>query len=381
MSAEDLGKKLLGEVEEVGLDEVGIHFTVPETSDTNTLQILTSLRNGNDGAASTCFGIPPLDAMLQCLADIRSSTTTSPSTPPVLELMSLAPGGGKTQFLYHLIAIAVLTKSQGGRQGAVVILDADGRFSVPRLAQQITSLLTNNNASGEGVPSPSELGDAVLAALRHVHIFHPHSLASTTATLRSLPAHLFDPSAHHSFDRAIAFIALDSASAFYWQYRSDVDDAALPSAPDTEKPSTRAQQAYSHFLSSLKHASEVLNAPLFYTARHLGPLKDSSCFGPSSRSFRPSLPPPWPSLPTLRLVVHRTPVRKLPVQISVEEARRESVARQKAVVEGRFECFVNEFGVEERVLQRLRVGGAGFDVMITEEGVSLRSEVLSDEDV
>jgi DNA-repair protein XRCC2 len=362
MSAEDLGKKLLGEVEEVGLDEVGIHFTVPETSDTNTLQILTSLRNGNDGAASTCFGIPPLDAMLQCLADIRSSTTTSPSTPPVLELMSLVPGGGKTQFLYHLTAIAVLTKAQGGRQGAVVILDTDGRFSVPRLAQQITSLLTSNNAaqqtSGEGVPSPSELRDAVLAALRHVHIFHPHSLASTTATLRSLPAHLFDPSAHHSFDRAIAFIALDSASAFYWQYRSDVDDAALPSAPDTEEPSTRAQQAYSHFLSSLKHASEVLNAPLFYTARHLGPLKDSSCFGPSSRSFRPSLPPPC-----------------------VEEARRESVARQKAVAEGRFECFVNEFGVEERVLQRLRVGGAGFDVMITEEGVSLRSEVLSDEDV
>lgn len=38
---------------------------------------------------------------------------------------------------------------------------------------------------------------------------------------------IFHPTVYHSFDRAIVFIALDSASAVYWQYRSEVDDATL----------------------------------------------------------------------------------------------------------------------------------------------------------
>ncbi|KJX98862.1 rad51 family DNA repair protein [Zymoseptoria brevis] len=355
MSAENLGRKLLGEVEEVGLDE-----------------ILNSLRSNDNETTSTTFGIPPLDTMLKNMSEFRQS-----NMPPVLELISLVSGGGKTHLLYHLTAIAIILKAQGGRQSAVVIIDTDGRFSVPRLAEQVKLLLAQHSAQNptNASPSPpSDMEETIHAALRHVHIFHPHSLASTTATLRSLPTYLFNPTAHHSFDRAVAFIGLDSASAFYWQYRSEADDAALV-PPTGIAGSNKSARAYTDLLSAFRHSSKVLNAPLIFTNRHLGALKDPNSMGPSSRSFRPSLPPPWPNAPTLRLVVHRAAVRKLPVQISVEEAKRESETRQQVVREGKFECFVDEFGVEERVLQRLRVDGAGFDFRITAEGVVLRSEV------
>jgi DNA-repair protein XRCC2 len=385
MSAEDLGKKLHAEVEEVGLDEVCFDYDV-KGSNTHQTKILNTLRHNDDDHTIAHFGIPALDTMLHCMADVRASSTKLPPTLPVLELMSLVPGGGKTHLLYYLTAIAVLPKPHGGRQSSVVIIDTDGWFSVPRLAEQMKSLLSQHAAHTSDAPpsSPSTRDEILHSALRHVHIFHPHSLESTTATLRSLPTYLFNPTAHHSFDRAIAFIALDSASAFYWQFRADAEDAALPSdtsiSPTKSKAYAHPSQAYANLAAALKHASKVLNTPIIYTTRHLGLLKDPASYGPSSRSFRPPLPAPWPSFSTLRLVVHRAAVRKLPVQMSVEEARREAEARQKVVDDGKFECFVDEFGVEETVLQRLRVGGAGFDFRIMGDGVSLRSNVMSPEE-
>jgi DNA-repair protein XRCC2 len=42
---------------------------------------------------------------------------------------------------------------------------------------------------------------------------------------------------------------------------------------------------------------------------------------------------------------------------------REAAVRQKAVEEGKFECFVNEWGLEERLLRRLNGGGFGFRIV------------------
>lgn len=160
-------------------------------------------------------------------------------------------------------------------------------------------------------------------------------------------------------------MALDSASAFYWQHRTDFDDAAL--LPSTSKPNNYVQLA-----AALKNSQRIFNTSLIFTSWHNGPIKDPSSnhLGPEAQSFRSSLPAPWPTLPTLRFIVHRAPVRKLPVEISVEDALRESETRQKVVEKGKVECFVNEFGVEEGVLQNLRKGGAGFDFFITEDGVA-----------
>ena len=50
----------------------------------------------------------------------------------------------------------------------------------------------------------------------------------------------------------------------------------------------------------------------------------------------------------------------------MEQALREAGDRQKAVDEGKFGCFVNEWGLDEQVL--MKVGG-GFGFRIRGEGV------------
>lgn len=271
----------------------------------------------------------------------------------------------------HLTAVAVLPRNMGGKQAAVVIIDTDGRFSVPRLAHQIKRQVSLNQK--EDITT-SEVEDIMLLSLKHVHIFSPQSLLSTIATINSLQSYLFNPTRHHSFDRAISFIALDSASTFYWQHRTETDDAILLTSTSTGaiKPTSRSN-GHIQLAASLKNATRTFNTSLIFTSWHNGaPLKDpTSNLGPDAQSFRSSLPSPWPNLATLRLIVHRAPVRKLPVEMSVEDALRETESRQKVVEKGKAECFVNEFGVEESVMQILRASGAGFDFYITEGGVEM----------
>lgn len=64
-------------------------------------------------------------------------------------------------------------------------------------------------------------------------------------------------------------------------------------------------------------------------------------------------------------------MRKLPAGISLEDAMRENDIRKKVVALGKFECFVNEWGIDEKVMQRLRARGAMFEIFITKEGVKI----------
>lgn len=272
--------------------------------------------------------------------------------------------------LYHLTAIAVLPMHVGGRQAAVVIIDTDGRFSIPRLAHQIKRQATL------GLQEPmnaSNVEEIMLVSLNHVHVFSPQSLPSTIATINSLPTYLFNATKHHSFDRIINFIALDSASAFYWRHRADIDDAILLTSTTTDSRSVSQPSGYAQLAAALKNSIRIFNTSVIFSSWHLGAVRDvTSNMGSEVQSFRPSLPSPWPALPTLRLIVHRAPVRKLPIELGVEDALRESETRQRVVDKGKVECFVNESGIEEHTMQKLRARGAGFDFYITGDGVDVR---------
>lgn len=261
--------------------------------------------------------------------------------------MSLAPDNGATHLLYHLCMQAILPADVGGKNACAVLIDADGTFSVPHLAKQLQLVLERRYVDKAVVDS------TIHHLLKHVHIFRPRNLASTVATIDSLPAYLFDADRHYSFDRAVAFIAIHSASTFYWQDRLEVEDAQILS-PGESRPS-----GYVALASSLQTACRALDCPGIVSRWHLGPGPAHSQ-NASTRSFRPALPG---FSPTLRLVVQRVPVRKFPPGISVEDARREAEDRQRAVDEGKFECFVNESGgSSERVRMRLEEAGFGFRI-------------------
>lgn len=345
-----------------------------------------------DETSPSPFGLPQLDRLLQAATESRlSATKTRRSSNPILELTSVATGGGKTHLLYYLVAIAALPVCQGGKGACAIILDTDGTFCAPRLAQQIRTILIRQNDNGsrdsedEQTLSEDHLMNVTLSSLTHVHIFRPQSLPSTIATLDTLPTYLFNKSLHHSIDRPVGFIALDSASAFYWQHRAEEEEAAFltttttsatdpdrrpqHSKPDPEKPT------YTHLTTALKTAATTFSCPLLLTTQHHGPAPNIPSRAhipgaPDTRSLRPtSLPAPLAQLPTLRLILQRIPVRKFPPGIGIAEAQREARDRLAAVEEGKFEAVVNEWGIDERTLARLQREGAGFGFRVVEEGV------------
>lgn len=92
----------------------------------------------------------------------RPATSHAQKKPPVIEISSPNSGGGKSQLIYYLAAICVLPatfkgRKTGGRDGAVVLLDTDGKLDIRRLYQIAEGVVwhslranTRQNATAEG---------------------------------------------------------------------------------------------------------------------------------------------------------------------------------------------------------------------------------------
>ncbi|KAK3065664.1 hypothetical protein LTR53_018166, partial [Teratosphaeriaceae sp. CCFEE 6253] len=240
----------------------------------------------------------------------------------------------------------------------------------------VRTFIRKTHKASEQTPADAFVDGIISTALKHVHIFRPHSLASTIATLDALPEYLFDKTRHYSFDRPVAFVALDSASAFYWQSKAEEENAAFLAATMSTDHKQPAPASYASLASALKYISSMLHCPIVLTSKHLNPVTQLGTPGPDSQTLRPCLPAPLSNLPTLRLISHRLPVRKFPAGISVEGARREAGDRQQAVKAARFACEVNEWNLDERTLRKLQQEGSGFGFRITGEGLIIETKAV-----
>ena len=265
----------------------------------------------------------------------------------------------------------MLANADGGKEACAVVLDTDGAFSVPRLAAQLRFMISKRH---EQLPVQT-IEDVVHTALKHVHIFRPASLASAIATLDMLTTYLFDENRHHSLHRPVAFIAMDSTSAFYWQDRAEREDVGFVAALSKSTYKSAMQPSgYTELATAITAACEVLKCPSLITNWETGSTMSADGHDSSAHAIRPLIHGPWSRLPTLRLIVRRLPIRKLPPGICVEEALREADERRKAVEEGRFECRINEWGLTAGMLQELRsAGGGGFNFTVTSDGVQVDS--------
>jgi len=360
---------------------------------------LFTLRTINDPESSTRTGVDAIDELLAIFSGssrppeehdardvlIRSVQATKRRPPPFIELTSPSPGDGKRHLLYYLVAVAVLPSHLcsifvGGQDGAIIIMDNDNRFSVPRLVQIMQHLLSNKivkaktgPTSETQLPTSKDMDQAIEAALSHVHIFRPQSMESLLTTITNLRSYIFDPDSHYSIHKRIHSIMLSSASAFYWQDRCDMDTAAALSVPSASATTNqKPRSAYIQLAASLRNISAELSCPVIYTTWTTSPVQLGNT------AIRPSLPNPWPTLPLLRLVVQRRSVRKLPGAISAEEALRDRKDRSEAVAEGWFDVSVNGYNSDEwtdamREGLREMGGGGGFAMRIWHEGVDVDS--------
>lgn len=315
-----------------------------------------------------------MDGLLRSAIEARTSSTRpghQASTPPVIEIMSLSPGDGKTHILYHLTIMAVSPARLGGKQACVVIIDMDGNFSIPRLAHLMENYIRRQDSNeSEDVP-----GSIVQDSLQHVHVLRPQSLAATIAAVRALPMYLLNANKHHSFERSVSFIALDTLTAFYWQSKAEHDDAKLLDSITNDPTMAYQPATYAQLAAAIQHSSKALQTLVIAMTRSIGQARGNVPeHFPEIHSFKPPLPSPWLTLPTLRLVVHRSPVRNLPVGVTLGEARRESALRQKVVERGQFVCFVNEWVMDETQRARLRQKDHCFKFFVNADRVGFDDE-------
>lgn len=299
----------------------------------------------------------------------------------------------------------------GGQNAAVVVLDTDTRFSVLRVAQvmrgyisqclqrqqqqQSSTTPSNHTVAGNRYSGPeprvSETDTAIATetaireALKHIHIYRPQSLRSLIATITALPIYLFDASAHHSSTRRVGVILLDSASAFVWSERAEDEMARVPGstfAGDAgiggAKAAASSSSRWAELAACLRTASTTLHCPVVYTAWNLSSPHSTGAgvgggggAGQFSASIRPQLPPPFGTLPTLRLVISRRHVRKFAPGMSGEEAIREAGDRQTVVERGVFDVEFNRWSGGGDGGGGGRRVGVGFVVKITEDGIVL----------
>jgi hypothetical protein len=351
-------------------------------------------------------GEVPATNELPSNAFFAHSTNRSKRPSPVVEVSSSLSASGKSQLLYYLIAHAILPRSFGdspigGREAAVVLIDADDRFDAGALrivaqgiVRQAQSLSDTGVHTTQG-PSDDELETIVRSALQHVHVFRPQSSSALLATLCTLDTYLFNLSRHNSASRPLQMIAIDSVTAFFWQdrLRDEVARTEDIGRPRTEIDQER-EQKQSFYLSDLcaelvvelKRLQGRFGCTVVYTATVSGGRPSTinsshSALGPYDRSpsrtpsLRPALPAPWGVFPTLRLVVHRDLVRSFPPAISAHDARKDAPMRQSVVRQGKFSAWVNSWGREEwprRVADSVdALNGGCFSFYVRETGIEI----------
>ncbi|KAL5354982.1 hypothetical protein BJX96DRAFT_170237 [Aspergillus floccosus] len=318
------------------------------------------------------------------------STEYTPSlsraNSPVIEISSTASTAGKSQLLYYLTAIAILPlrcgqHQLGGRESAVVFIDTDGRFDVERLRTIAQGVIRKRLPDQDATTHADDIHATITTSLQHLHIFRPQSSASLLATLQRLDTYLFDLSRHFSSTRPLHSIFIDSASAFFWQDKlhdevarvEDIGRAYADIEHDRRhKQSFYLSEMYAELVAELKRLQRRFSCALIYTTTawsgrpatngpgdsNPGPftLYDPHSLTLKFPSSRPSLPAPWGTFPTVRLLVRREAVRPFPPGMAPAEAQGDAAMRQGVVRRGRFSAWVNGWGCEDwprRIVDRL----------------------------
>ena len=289
---------------------------------------------------------------------------------PVLEICSENTGAGKTQLLYYIVANGVLPEIHGstildGKSGSVIFIDTDGRFNVDRLVQVMQYYIESKKNEEDTMDGIDQL---IERSLQHVHVFQPRTMSSFLETLSSLRDYLFEPSAHVSSNRAVNSIVIDSASAFYWDTRAALEterinalDAKAPGASAASMPPPKPNP-YALLVNRLRAQQQIFSCAVIIAStatKHRNP-------NTGEENIR-TLPAPWQTFPTTRLMVRRDHVRKFVVGIAWEEAEKDKLLRQAAVDQGHFVASSMSAGLD-------------FKFAITKDGVRILDDRKEGED-
>lgn len=269
---------------------------------------------------------------------------------PVIEIVDTATGSGKTHILYHIAALSTLPEmyldtTLNGKAAAVIVLDNDGRFDVHRLRKIMESHI-KRCCEGPNHVSEEDIASIIDSALMHIHIYHPSSSENMISILEEVFVYLLDQTKHHSGQRRLDAILIDSLGAFYWQDRmnelgpgSDGDQTGL----GLDKTYRRLHEVLSKVC--LKFGAFVVAAN--WGLRPINNLREGNLGTATNRSDRGchvdltsakevcmplcQLPPSWSASVDYRFIVSRNRPPPFPHRITLENARRMQLEREGAL--------------------------------------------------
>ena len=257
---------------------------------------------------------------------------------PFIELASTSPCSGKTHLLYLICTVSVLPRSYcvptsptsptprnvqlNGKNGVIVVLDCDYRFSIRRLCMvmkhYIFSHLTEEEKAqhGEAFQNPAIWVESlILASLKRIFVFRPiSSTEQLLETLISLPEFLLSTLTNPLQTLHLAGILIDSVSSFYWQDRagdsiptsSNVDEEllaqqapAFPLPGVYVNPMTTLTSKYQPLVKQI-HALQKLFGCFVVTTRRLHMVQRQAQI-----TLQNPLPGAWTMAVTIRIMVNR----------------------------------------------------------------------------
>lgn len=258
----------------------------------------------------------------------------------------------------------------------MVWLDTDGRFSSLRLAQVCARMLQCHSSYSSKIDLDAQVKDG----LSHVHVLRPQSSAQLIAMLKMLPDYLLSPDKHHSQQRPLGLVVLDSATAFYWTDRADAEVARL-SDPGASAPPSTASQVMLH----LKEIETTFECTVILTTDASLQRKTRTRLDPTIRTVAESPMPPqnehtfqdlWTNFAAVTFDVHRVPVPQFAPAMTIEECTRDQPRRLDALQQGRYRAQFLWTGKESSDLKedmRKLQNGEGFGFKITTQGVELET--------
>ncbi|KAM9774559.1 DNA repair protein XRCC2 isoform 1-T1 [Syngnathus typhle] len=206
---------------------------------------------------------------------------------------------GKTELLYHFLCRAVLPVDAGGLQLEVLFVDTDYSLDVLRLVGILDARLGGAGSSSR----PRQPAEArVRECLSRLLVAHCNSSRQLLATLHALETRL-------ASRPGLAFILLDSASAFYWPDRGE----GGASVSKQEEKLSKCSQLLGALLSILSEHFLVLILTCHPLARDYRISVFASCHSNQRRCSHTSssfshLCRPWQRLVTHRMLCSRQEV-------------------------------------------------------------------------
>ncbi len=303
------------------------------------------------------------------------------SPPAVIEIAGASPCSGKTQLLYHLIAITLLPPFDNEvhlqcRGQAVVLLDLSSKFSVLRLEHMMHCYVSAKFSASDSHPGEEHVAGLIHASLSQCHVFRPHSTPSLLSTLSTIPNYLLaQPSSHFSANRPLGLLAINDISAFFHEDRQESEETAISTIHNQKGNAgtkTLLQEYYVSLTTTLHEIQLLFSTPLVVINHALSTPTNQRTAQPS---LRPHLPGVWNNFCTLQIVVERDRVTKFGPGMSVEEASRERTQRWEAVSRSGFLGWVNWWGsggwreeIKEGIMALEKSGR--FSFWVGDEGVT-----------